>query len=1329
MSKKGQRALASATVMSLVLSTVSVMPVKAAVTADPAVAGTGRVETSIAIAEKVYAGYTDSTTAVIANGADAHLVDSLAVAPLASQKKAPILLTLGTDKVEQSVIDELKKHASVKNIYLVGAAASASAKAQLEAEGYTVKVLQGTSRYETAAAINKELGSYSKVAVVSGTGLADALSIASIAAKQGMAIELTDNNKNVPTDLDGKTVYTVGGPGVVANAYGTRLSGANRLATNAAVVDAFKADLDFTKVYVANSANNHLVDALAGSVLAAQSSSPIVLVDETANDDLEKVLTANKDKVKTVTPLGGQVSTSALGEISAAINGTSTTVDVKADSVTGVKAIANNKVEVSFKSDATPDANASDYTIVEKGTTTALKVSDAVLEGTKVVLTTDAMTAGKAYTLTVGEAKANFTGIAKVTGAPEISSAKGTDTNTVEVQFKNKVDKESATLVDNYAVDNNAKVTKAELNSDRDKVTLTVEGLSTGKTFKLTVKGVKSIDGVALSGSVVKYFSATVDNTAPKLQTVTRLTNNRIRVKFYDAHGLNADSANKAENYSISDGTNALAVKSVKAIANSDGIYDQVEIVTDTQKSGTKYTLTVKNLTDDSVSKNAVAEKGITATFYGLAVDNVKPEVQSVRAKTNTSVIINVYDASALSESVDDVSNYTIDGLTVQTAKVVDADSQYDADGRVKQIELTTDAMTAGKTYKITINNVTDEFGNVQSSKPKYFTGIAALTGAPVIEDVTSTDSTHVKVTFDRELDEASAEDPTNYDLGDDLGKAVKATLSSTNSKVVTLVTASQDANTTYTLEVAGVKDLYGNVAAGSSKSFIAVRTSYDTDGPSVEYVEAVNKDEVRIHLDKPAESATGVTVKIGKLDGTNKLSGAESSPISVKLADDGKTLVVPYTTNNVDAYGVTDITGLKSESKINFSKGSIVSSGVYIDAVRFVGNTDSNVGPTFSYADQTDVKTFKVHFDENIAFDKAVIDKNSDGKIDSTEATGLLSGFTAKVSSTDKSVLVLTSSANIVEDKSYDFNFSGFVTDYVGAAAKNEDGAVKTTLKGIIVDTDGPQVNEVKAVDNQTIKITYSEDVSTNGSYVLTYVDENGKQSSPISYTASPDGSDVILDLGSSTTLKSKYVYSLKVSTAARDLGNNLNSDENGKIYEFGGNDVAPSEKNIIGVSVINANTISFAFSDSSMATNSAIIAELDSNGNQVATTSASITSTDFDGNTGTSPEIYLGDFALLSGVKYRLTANGMSKDFVGVAEDKNIQVVKNKNASGLTVTSEGIKIDSPVVYKADANGVYTAVDATTDTTIKAGDSVYVVIKTADPEPVVVNAAKVTVQ
>lgn len=1327
MSKKGQKALASATIMSLVLSTVAVMPVKAAVTTDPAIAGSGRVETSIAIAEKAYATWTDSTTAVIANGADAHLVDSLAVAPLAYQKKAPILLTLGTDKVEQSVIDELAKHSSVKNVYLVGAV-PASAKAQLEAAGYTVTVLQGTSRYETASKINAALGTYSKVAVVSGTGLADALSIASIAAKDGMAIELTDNNKNVPTDLDGKTAYTIGGTGVVTKDYGTRLSGANRLATNAAVIDAFKADLDFTKVYVANSANNHLVDALAGSVLAAQSSSPIVLVDNTANDDLEKVLTEKKSAIKVVTPLGGQVSTSALGEISAAINGTQGSVDVKADSVTGVKAIANNKVEVSFKSDATPDANAGDYTIVEKGTTTALKVSDATLEGTKVVLTTDAMTAGKAYTLAVGAAKVNFTGIAKVTGAPEISSAKGTDTNTIEVQFKNKIDKESATLVDNYTIDNGVKVTKAELNSDRDKVTLTAEGLSTGKTFKLTVKGVKSIDGVTLSGSVVKYFSATVDNTAPKLQTVTRLTNNRIRVKFYDAHGLNDDSANKAENYSISDGTNALAVKSVKAIANDDGIYDQVEIVTDTQKSGTKYTLTVKNLTDDSVSKNAVAEKGVTATFYGLGVDNIKPEIQSVRVKTNTSVIINVYDASALSESVDDVANYTIDGLTVQTAKVVDADNQYDADGRVKQIELTTDAMTAGKTYKITINNVADEFGNVQSSKTKYFTGVAAKTGAPVIEDVTSTDSTHVKVTFDRELDEASAEDPTNYDLGDDLGKAVKATLSSTNSKVVTLVTASQDANTTYTLEVTGVKDLYGNTAAGSSKSFIAVRTSYDTDGPSVEYVEAVNKDEVRIHLDKAAESATGVTVKIGNLDSTNKLSGTESSPISVKLADDGKTLVVPYLTGNIGAYGVTNISGLKSESKIAFSQ-SIVSSSVYIDAVRFVGNTDSNVGPAFSYADQTDIKTFKVHFDENIALKSDVIDKNSDGKIDSTEATGLLSGFTAKVSSTDKSVLVLTSSANIVEDKSYDFNFSGFLTDYVGAAAKNEDGAAKTTLKGIIVDTDGPQVNEVKAVDNQTVKITYSEDVSTNGSYVLTYVDENGKQSSPISYTPSIDGSDVILDLGSSTTtLKSKYVYSLKVSTAARDLANNLNSDENGKIYEFGGNDVAPSEKNIIGVSVINANTISFAFSDSSMTTNSAIIAELDSNGNQVATTSVSITPAEFDDTTGTSQEIYLGDFALLSGVKYRLTANNMTKDFVGVAEDKNIQVVKGADGK-LTVTSEGIAITSPVVYKADASGVYTVVDVATDTTINAGDSVYVVIKTADLQPVVVNAAKVTVQ
>lgn len=1310
MSKKGQRALASATVMSLVLSTVSVMPVKAAVTADPAVAGTGRVETSIAIAEKVYAGYTDSTTAVIANGADAHLVDSLAVAPLASQKKAPILLTLGTDKVEQSVIDELKKHASVKNIYLVGAV-PASAKAQLEAEGYTVKVLQGTSRYETAAAINKELGSYSKVAVVSGTGLADALSIASIAAKEGMAIELTDNNKNVPTDLDGKTVYTVGGTGVVAKDYGTRLAGANRLATNAAVVDQFKDDLDFTKVYVANSANNHLVDALAGSVLAAQSSSPIVLVDETANDDLEKVLTAKKDKVKNVTPLGGQVSTAALGEITAAINGTSTPVDVKADSVTGVKAIANNKVEVSFKSDATPDANAGDYTIVEKGTTTALKVSDATLEGTKVVLTTDAMTAGKAYALSVGAAKANFTGIAKVTGAPTVSKVQGTDTNTVEVTFDKFVDKASAETVANYVLNNSATVKSAVLDDTRKVVTLTTDGCVKGKAYTLTVSKIANSDGVVMKSSASKSFAPAFDTTAPTLNgSIKVLTPNRIRVNFTDVHGIDKASAETVANYTISDGTNELPIKNVTALdlaGNSDGLFDAIDIITsDNQTTGKKYTLTIKNLKDASVSANVMKDTNVI--FYGRYADTVAPTIGQPKSSSNTTVDVQIKDASALGSGATDPANYVFsDDLKAEKAEILE-DDQYDSSlGGMKTVRLTTTPQEA-KSYKLTMSNIDDEFGNVAKDAVKSFVGSKQRLSAPVVTSAVSNASNSVVLKFDESLDKASAQDATNYDLGD-LGKAIKAVYKDSDN-TVTLTTADQTANKTYTVTIDGVKDLSGNVTSGVTAKFVALRTSADVTAPSVEWVEPVNTKEIRIHFDEAINENNAVV----KIDNT--------SYNDVSLTDDAQTLVVRFTNEYAKSYTINDITGItdKSNNEYIYANDNNDDTGKHQD-IKFDGTDTQNDRATVVSYDEPDVETLKVRFSESIMLKKGAIPTD----------------YTYKVDSDDDTVLDITTLGSFKSGTEHKFYFSAFVEDLSGDNVLDQndtesDSSKSTDIYFSTSDTDAPQITDVKAVNVNTVQLTYSENLKSVGSYSISYVDSNNKSGVIVPSTKLKDN---VVTLTLSQPLRGDYVCTLSEKSGAKDYVGNV--EDKSFTIGFAGTDVKANGDYVIGVNIVNGSNMKLSVSSTNAVTNSAVITD-DSD----VTTTAAVS---FSGDDTDSANIDLGNYMLLSGSKYTISYTGKdgksySYSFKGIVDNDNIlATLPSGTASGATATAT-VNYDTKDLAKQDVE-VYsvgadnkiadTKVIMLTNETFEAvqGSKYLVVVRDSSNPSIVLHAAIVTAE
>ncbi|MCS4467015.1 cell wall-binding repeat-containing protein [Clostridium botulinum] len=112
--------------------------------------------------------------------------------------------------------------------------------------------------------------------------------MAPVAAQKGMPILLTnrgDLSKVAKEFLDTKTLtesYVVGGTGVVSSKISsqlnnnTRLGGENRYETNSAVLNHFADKFSYDKVYVASGEN--YPDALSGSVLAAASKSPLVLV-------------------------------------------------------------------------------------------------------------------------------------------------------------------------------------------------------------------------------------------------------------------------------------------------------------------------------------------------------------------------------------------------------------------------------------------------------------------------------------------------------------------------------------------------------------------------------------------------------------------------------------------------------------------------------------------------------------------------------------------------------------------------------------------------------------------------------------------------------------------------------------------------------------------------------------------------------------------------------------------------------------------------------------------------------------------------------------------
>ena len=141
-----------------------------------------------------------------------------------------------------------------------------------------------------------------------------------------------------------------------------------------------------------------------------------------------------------------------------------TAVEVAIDDV---YAVGNTVVVVEFEDDVDPAAagNIANYAI-EGLAINAVTVADT----DKVVLDTAPMSSGKLYTLTVGESSMKFTGVAKVSGAPDIDKVVSEDVEEVVITFTKNIDYATGTDVANYSIAG-VEIAKAEV--DEDEVTLT----------------------------------------------------------------------------------------------------------------------------------------------------------------------------------------------------------------------------------------------------------------------------------------------------------------------------------------------------------------------------------------------------------------------------------------------------------------------------------------------------------------------------------------------------------------------------------------------------------------------------------------------------------------------------------------------------------------------------------------------------------------------------------------------------------------------------------------------------------------------------------------
>ena len=256
-------------------------------------AGANRFATAAEISMLHHPNPQTVDTVFVATGAN--FPDALAGAVAAAAAGSPLLLTGSVPQVTADELDRLDP----EDIVILGGEGAVDAGTHITLSGWAaITRLSGANRYETAVAISQFVfptdGSADTVVIATGTGFADALAGASLAALGNGPVLLTPPG-SLPasvaaeiTRLDPDQIFVLGGEAAVSAsvftqlqglATTTRIAGSNRFVTAVEIsLEAFPDGAGV--VYIAVGTN--FPDALAGAAQAAAAGSPILLTPSNA---------------------------------------------------------------------------------------------------------------------------------------------------------------------------------------------------------------------------------------------------------------------------------------------------------------------------------------------------------------------------------------------------------------------------------------------------------------------------------------------------------------------------------------------------------------------------------------------------------------------------------------------------------------------------------------------------------------------------------------------------------------------------------------------------------------------------------------------------------------------------------------------------------------------------------------------------------------------------------------------------------------------------------------------------------------------------------------
>ncbi|MEQ8414984.1 MAG: lamin tail domain-containing protein [Imperialibacter sp.] len=269
-------------------------------------------------------------------------------------------------------------------------------------------------------------------------------------------------------------------------------------------------------------------------------------------------------------------------------------------------------------------------------------------------------------------------------------------------------------------------------------------------------------------------------------------------------------------------------------------IQDEASVFDDTFTSASKFGIVV-NQTSSNKNNYYFGSLSVTANLI----------VESVEAISKNTVKVH-FNQAVTEATGSETSNYTIDnGVTVNSATR--------SGGNSSVVELTVSDLTTDD-YLLTVSNlIKEQTGTLQETVEPIAFSYTQL----ALSDIITPSSTELKLIFNDELDEAAAENVSNYTINGGIGTPTGAVLNPSNTKEVLLTLSTELGEQAYELTLPnGLPNASGNSQIDPGAAY-----EFDFVVPLIaESVEVASKNQLIIRFNKavavgPAETPENYTI------------------------------------------------------------------------------------------------------------------------------------------------------------------------------------------------------------------------------------------------------------------------------------------------------------------------------------------------------------------------------------------------------------------------------------------------------------------------------------